>query len=306
MEHVPVMVEEAIEALAVQPKGIYVDATFGRGGHSRAILARLGQEGRLLVIDRDPEAVAAAERLAREDRRVVVAYALFSELREVVYRTGVEEVDGVLFDFGVSSPQLEEAERGMSFLRDGPLDMRMDPSRGEPVAVWLARASARELRRVIRDYGEERFAAAVAKAIVRARGERPVVRTRELAEIVAAAIPHREPGQHPATRTFQALRIWVNNELAEIAAALPAAEGVLRRGGRLVAISFHSLEDRLVKRFLQEACASPPLPAGVGVPEVERPRPRMRWVVRRARPSAEERAVNPRARSAVLRAAERL
>ncbi len=303
--HDPVMVREAIAALAVQPHGCYVDATFGRGGHSRAILAQLGEEGRLVALDRDPEAVAVGLELAAEDRRFTIVHRPFSRLAEALDRLGIDRVDGVLFDLGVSSPQLDTPERGMSFRFDAPLDMRMDPTQGAPVHEWLASATRDEIREVIKNYGEERFAHAIAKAIVAARERSPIVTTGQLAEIVARAVPRREPGQHPATRTFQALRIYVNRELEEIEQALPQAAMRLASGGRLVAISFHSLEDRIVKRFLRAQCELPPLPPGVAVREAERPQPAMRWVVKRAVPSPEECARNPRGRSAVLRGAEK-
>lgn len=303
--HQPVMVREAIEALAVRPDGWYFDATFGRGGHSRAILARLGPEGRLWAIDRDPEAVAVGAELARRDHRFAIFHAPFSQLAERLAAAGVAGLDGVLFDFGVSSPQLDTPERGMSFRFDAPLDMRMDPTSGEPLAEWLARASVREMAEVIKDYGEERFAHAIAKAIVAARARNPIQTTGQLAEIVARAVPRREPGQHPATRTFQAFRIWVNRELEEIDAALPQAAERLRPGGRIVAISFHSLEDRRVKRFLRALCEPPPVPPGLAIRECDRLPPPFRWVVKQAKPSVAEVAANPRARSAVLRAAER-
>lgn len=303
--HQPVMLGEALEALAVRPDGCYLDATFGRGGHSRAILARLGANGRVVALDRDPEAVAAGIALAKVDPRFSIAHRPFSELGQALDAWGLAAVDGVLFDFGVSSPQLDTPERGMSFRFDAPLDMRMDPTRGEPVRVWLATAERDAIKEVIKQYGEERFAHAIAKAIVAARTRAPIVSTRQLAEIVAKAVPRREPGQHPATRTFQALRIFVNRELEEIERALPQAVARLAPGGRFVAISFHSLEDRIVKRFLRAQCEPPPLPPGVAMREDERPEPSMRWVVKRLSPSDAECAHNPRARSAVLRAAEK-
>jgi 16S rRNA (cytosine1402-N4)-methyltransferase len=303
--HQPVLVREAVAALALRADGWYLDATFGRGGHSRAILAHLGPQGRLWALDRDPEAVAVGEQLAAKDPRFAIYHAPFSRLGEVLTSLGVAAIDGVLFDFGVSSPQLDTPERGMSFRFDGPLDMRMDPTSGEPVSAWLARADCDEIAEVIKNYGEERFAYAIAKAIIAARTRAPLVTTGQLAEVVARAVPRREPGQHPATRTFQALRIWVNQELAEIDAALPQAAERLQSGGRLVAISFHSLEDRRVKRFLRGLCEPQPLPPGVAIPERDRPIPPFRWAVRKEVPTAAEVAVNPRARSAILRAAER-
>jgi len=302
--HIPVMVAEAVHALAVQPDGRYVDATFGRGGHARAILALLGPQGRLLALDRDPAAVAAAQSL--RDERLLAMHAPFGELAQAAAEAGWSAVDGVLFDLGVSSPQLDEPSRGFSFRADGPLDMRMDTSRGTTAAQWLAGCNEEELREVIASYGEERFARTIAKQIVAARIDRPITTTRQLAQIVAAAVRTREPGQDPATRTFQAVRIHVNQELAQLSLALPQAVALLRPGGRLAAIAFHSLEDRIVKRFLRSeadpAAALPRLPLRAR----ELPQPRMRLLGRAQRPSAAEAAANPRARSAVLRAAERL
>ena len=298
--HRPVLLEEVMEALAVRAAGRYVDATYGRGGHAVAILARLDAGGRLLAIDRDPEAVADARERLGGDPRVTVVHASFERLGELVDGLGwTGRVDGVLMDLGVSSPQLENPERGFSFLRDGPLDMRMDPAGGESAADWLNRAPEREIARVIADYGEERFARRIARAIVRAR---PLRRTAELAEVVARAVPTREPGKHPATRTFQAIRIHVNRELEALRTALAQAVEALAPGGRLVVISFHSLEDRIVKRFLRaEARPAPPAP-GLPLPC----EPRLRLVGGPVRPGAAEVAANPRARSAVLRAAERV
>ncbi|TSE20088.1 Ribosomal RNA small subunit methyltransferase H [Tepidimonas alkaliphilus] len=297
-EHRTVLLNEAVEALRIQPDGHYVDGTFGRGGHSRAILARLSPAGRLTVFDKDPQAVAVAQALAAQDARVTVRHEGFAALAALPPAS----LDGILLDLGVSSPQLDDAARGFSFRHDGPLDMRMDPTRGVSAAEWLAKASVAEMTEVIRDYGEERFAASIAKAIDRRRQTRgPVRTTAELAEIVAGAVKTREPGQDPATRTFQAIRIHVNAELEELQQALDASLSVLRPGGRLVVISFHSLEDRRVKRFLQ-AHARPTLDRRL--PMLEPPPPR--WAeVARVRPSAAEVASNPRARSAVMRCATR-
>jgi 16S rRNA (cytosine1402-N4)-methyltransferase len=301
--HLTVLREEAVDALAVRAAGTYVDATYGRGGHSRAILARLGPHGRLLALDRDPAAVRAAQALA--DPRFTIRHARFSALAATAQAAGVARADGVLFDVGVSSPQLDEGGRGFSFRADAPLDMRMDPTAGETAADWLARASEAELREVIKNYGEERFARPIAKAIVAARAREPIRTTRQLAGIVAAAVRTREARQDPATRTFQAVRIHVNQELAELSLALPQARDLLAPGGRLVVISFHSLEDRIVKRFLQ-AEARPPVPERLPLRASEMPRARMRIVGGPVRPSAAELAANPRARSAILRAAERI
>ncbi|MBI1942555.1 MAG: 16S rRNA (cytosine(1402)-N(4))-methyltransferase RsmH [Betaproteobacteria bacterium] len=301
-EHRAVLLEEALAALALRPDGIYVDATFGRGGHSRAILARLGPSGRLIALDRDPEAIAAARRI--RDARFVAEHAPFSALAQVLERHGVGQAHGVLADLGVSSPQLADPARGFSFRADGPLDMRMDPSRGESAAHWLARATEQQIREAVRGYGEERFAKQIAKAIVAARAREPIRRTEQLAAVVAAAVRTREVGQDPATRTFQALRILVNRELEEVALMLPQALRRLAPGGRLVVISFHSLEDRLVKRFLR-ACSQSGLPADLPIRASEMPQPALRILGRATRASAAEIAANPRARSATLRAAER-
>ena len=299
-QHVPVLLHEAVDALRVQPAGRYVDGTFGRGGHARVILQRLGPQGRLLALDRDPQAVQAAAAIA--DPRLAVRHASFAELPEALAALGWERVDGVLLDLGVSSPQLDDAARGFSFRHDAPLDMRMDTTRGPTAAEFLAQAEEPEIARVIREYGEERFAHAIAKALVARRASgRPLLRTRELAEVVARAVRTREPGQDPATRTFQALRIHVNGELDALGQGLHAALGHLAPGGRLAVISFHSLEDRLVKQFIaresrevfdRRAPFAPP------------PALRLR-AVERVRPSAQEVAANPRARSAILRVAER-
>jgi len=292
--------------LAVRADGVYVDCTFGRGGHSRAILERLGPAGRLIALDRDPQAVEAAHAIA--DTRFHIVHAPFSELARVLDAhfpsTGVAQVQGVLADLGVSSPQLEDAARGFSFRADGPLDMRMDPTRGVSAADWLATATEQQMREAIGGYGEERFAKQVAKAIVDARAREPLRRTEQLAAVVAAAVRTREAGQNPATRTFQALRILVNRELEEIALMLPQATARLAPGGRLVVIAFHSLEDRLVKRFLR-ACAADSLPADLPIRARDLPQPPLRILGKALRASAAEIAANPRARSATLRAAER-
>jgi len=301
--HRPVLLEEAIEALRVRPDGTYVDATFGRGGHARAVLARLGPRGRVIALDRDPDAVVAAATL--DDPRLTMRHAPFSRLTQVLSEAGIARVDGALFDLGVSSPQLERAERGFSFRSDAPLDMRMDPTQGETAAEWLARASEAELRGVIKNYGEERFAGPIAKAIVAARARGGIRTTLELARVVAAAVRTRERGQDPATRTFQAVRIHVNQELAELSLALPQALERLAPGGRLAVISFHSLEDRIVKRFFRGE-ARPQLPERLPVKATEMPQPRLKLVGRAVRPSAREANANPRARSALLRVAEKL
>ena len=295
--HQPVLAREAIDALAVQPGGTYVDGTFGRGGHSRLILERLGPSGRLIALDRDPQAAEAARAVG--DPRFTFFKARFSDLSMVP--AGVQ---GMLFDLGVSSPQLDDPARGFSFRHDGPLDMRMDPEAGMSAAEWLATAKEQEIRGVIRDYGEERFAKQVAAAIVDARARAPIVRTRQLAEVVAQAVPAREPGQDPATRTFQAVRIHVNRELEEVSLMLPQALARLPPQGRLAVISFHSLEDRTVKRFMQQA-ARPDVPRRLPLKASEMPQPLLRIVGRAQRASPQETTRNPRARSATLRVAER-
>jgi 16S rRNA (cytosine1402-N4)-methyltransferase len=302
--HVSVLLKEAVEALAVKPDGSYVDATFGRGGHSREILRCLGPQGRLLALDRDPAAVAAAGGIS--DSRFSVTHAAFSELASALDGCGMTQLDGVLLDIGVSSPQLDDADRGMSFRFDAPLDMRMDTTRGETAADFLARADEREIEEVIRDYGEERFAHAIAKALVAARREHRISGTRQLAALVEKAVRTREPGQHPATRSFQALRIFVNRELEELSLVLPQALARLAPGGRLVVISFHSLEDRIVKRFMRDEATPRQPPKGVPVRAADLPPVRMRLVGRAQRPSPAEVAANPRARSAVMRVAERV
>jgi len=281
-----------------------VDCTFGRGGHSREILARLGARGRLLALDRDTDAVAAAAEIA--DPRFAIVHATFAQLAQVLPAQHIDRVNGILMDLGVSSPQLEEAARGFSFRLDGPLDMRMDVTRGLTVAEWLATASENQIGEVIRTYGEERFAQPIARAIVAARSRGALRTTRELAQIVAQAVRPREPGQDPATRTFQALRIFINQELEELSLALEQCLHALAAGGRLAVISFHSLEDRIVKRFMRGHSQPAPVPRGLAVKEADRAPPKLRLIGKAQRASAAEIAANPRARSAVLRIAERL
>ncbi|MGW8184147.1 MAG: 16S rRNA (cytosine(1402)-N(4))-methyltransferase RsmH [Burkholderiales bacterium] len=301
--HTAVLLEEAIDGLNVRGDGIYVDCTFGRGGHSRLILARLGASGRLIALDRDPQAVSAGGEI--EDGRFRILHGRFSRLSELAAQAGIARADGILLDLGVSSPQLEDADRGFSFRFDAPLDMRMDPGSGPTAADWLAHATEQEIREVIRTYGEERFAKQIAAAIVAARARRPIGTTRELAALVAKAVPTREPHQDPATRTFQAIRIHVNQELEELSLALPQSVELLAPGGRLVVISFHSLEDRMVKRFLREASRTDRLPARLPVRARDLPPPRLRLVGRAVRPCQAEIVANPRARSAIMRVAER-
>jgi 16S rRNA (cytosine1402-N4)-methyltransferase len=309
--HLPVLLEEAVAALAVKPDGAYVDATFGRGGHARSILARLAPAGRLIGIDRDPEAEGAARELASADPRFVFHRAWFSELPDVLADLALAQVDGVLLDLGISSPQIDDAARGFSFRQDGPLDMRMDPSRGESAAEFLDRATLRELTEVLRDYGEERSAQSIARAVASARAHEPIRRTRQLAALVAQAIGTRTRGdwrQDPATRTFQALRIFVNRELSEVTQVLPRIVAALKPGGRVVVISFHSLEDRIVKQFIARASrpwAGDPALARLAIRTDSLPGAPLAQVGRAVKPTEAEVAANPRARSAVLRIAER-
>ena len=305
LAHVTVLLHEAVDALAVKPDGVYVDGTFGRGGHSRLILSNLGANGRLVVFDKDPQAIAVARQLAEADRRVQVVHGGFSGFQVALKGLGIEAVDGALFDLGVSSPQIDDAERGFSFRYDAPLDMRMDTTRGQTAAQWLAEAGEEEIREVIRDYGEERFNSQIARAIVQQRQERPILTTGQLAQLAAQTVRTRERGQDPATRTFQAIRIFINRELEEISAVLPQAAGYLKTGGRLAVIAFHSLEDRIVKQFIRRHSRPAPLPKWVMVRESERPEPPLREIGKAQRASAAETAANPRARSAVLRVAER-
>jgi 16S rRNA (cytosine1402-N4)-methyltransferase len=301
--HVAVLAQEAIEALNIRSGGTYVDCTYGRGGHSRLILEKLGAEGRLIALDRDPEAVESGKAL--RDPRFVMVRSPFSRVQDVLGEMGVAGVDGMLLDLGVSSPQLDDARRGFSFRSDAPLDMRMDPQHGISAAEWLAAAEESEIREVIRNHGEERFAKQIAAAIVASRSRGPVDTTRKLAALVADAVPTREPRQDPATRTFQALRIHVNQELEELSVVLPQCLALLGAGGRLVVISFHSLEDRIVKRFMRAQSQADALPARLPVRARDLPQPRMRLIGRAVRASDRETAVNPRARSAVMRVAER-
>jgi len=288
----------------VQPEGVYLDGTFGRGGHARAVLARLSPRGRLLAMDKDPEAIAAASALAGTDDRVRVRHDSFANL--AAWDATADGLDGVLFDLGVSSPQLDVAARGFSFMADGPLDMRMDPTRGTSARDFLARASEREIADALFEYGEERLSRRIARAIVAARATQPIETTRQLADLVAATIGRPEPGKHPATRTFQALRILVNRELDDLAAGLEAATAKLRAGGRIAVISFHSLEDRIVKRFIRDE-SRPPSGGRRGLPPPPDARaPRLAAIGDAIMPGTAELAANPRARRAVLRVAERL
>jgi 16S rRNA (cytosine1402-N4)-methyltransferase len=302
--HKPVLLHEAIEAIVGDRDGTYVDGTYGRGGHARALLAQLSSAGRLIAFDKDPRAVQAATQGAHriDDPRFAIEHASFAAMRERLGARGITALAGVLLDLGVSSPQLDDPTRGFSFRFDAPLDLRMDTSRGETAAQFLARADERQIAQVIRDHGEERFAVQIAKALAARRASgRPVGRTVELAEVVARAVKTREPGQDPATRTFQALRIFVNAELEDLGKGLSAAMDLLSPGGRLVVISFHSLEDRIVKRFIAAESRSEPDRRAPFAP----PKPVRLNAIGRVKPSAAEVQANPRARSAVMRVAER-
>jgi 16S rRNA (cytosine1402-N4)-methyltransferase len=303
--HVPVLLGPVLDGLAIRQDGYYIDGTFGRGGHSRAILDRLGEGGRLIAIDRDPAAIASAPQALTDDRRFELVRGEIAQLGSIVAERGlVGKIDGILLDIGVSSPQLDEAERGFSFLRDGPLDMRMDPDSGESASAWLARVEERELVRTLRQFGEERAAGAIARAIIAARRERPITRTTELAEIIEAVAPRRNQKIHPATRTFQALRIAINDELGQLESALDASVELLRAGGRLCVISFHSLEDRIVKRFMRDAAREPEQYRGM--PEIpDEFRPRLALVGKPVVATADEIEANVRSRSARLRIAEK-
>lgn len=304
--HLPVMLEEVIKGLAIKPQGIYVDGTFGRGGHSAAILAALNEKGRLLAIDKDPEAVQFARQRFMEEPRFSIERSSFAHLKQVTDKVAITgKVDGILLDLGVSSPQLDAPERGFSFQYDGPLDMRMDPDAGISVAEWLATAKEDDISGVIKNYGEERFARRIARAIVEARTEAPIETTGQLTELVVGAIPRREKHKHPATRTFQALRIFINSELDELDAVLEQCVEVLGPGGRLAVISFHSLEDRAVKRFIRKQSQGEILPRKLPVMGVAA-QGKLRAIGKAQRASEQECLHNPRSRSASLRIAERL
>ena len=306
LPHQPVLLAEALAGLNLQTGGCYLDATFGRGGHAAAILAALGPAGRLLALDRDPAAERCALARFGTDARFAFVRSSFGQLGQIITEKGLAGcLDGVLFDLGVSSPQFDDPARGFSFSRNGPLDMRMDPDAGISAAVWLARVEEAELDRVLAEWGEERFHRRIARALIAARQRAPITTTAQLAELVAAAVPTREPGQHPATRAFQAIRIAVNDELGQLQAALPRAVQALAPGGRLAVISFHSLEDRVVKRFMRDQARGREWP--LDLPVQGRPEGMtLRLIGRAVRPNTAEIAANPRARSAVLRVAERL
>lgn len=303
--HTSVLLDEAIEGLAIKPSGLYIDGTFGRGGHSRALLARLAAEGRLLGFDKDPEAIRVGAELAAGDGRFVVIQRSFADMAEELRQRGLcGQVDGVLLDLGVSSPQLDDAERGFSFMHDGPLDMRMNPAVGQSAAQWINAAPEEDIAAVLKEYGEERYAKRIARAIVMRRAEQPFSRTADLAEVVKVANPAWEKHKHPATRAFQGIRIFINRELEDLADGLKAALEVLAPGGRLVVISFHSLEDRLVKQFMRREAKGAPLPRDLPIRAADID-VSINLVGKAIMPSAAETSANPRARSAVLRIAEK-
>lgn len=305
-KHISVLLKESVDALAIQPDGLYVDATFGRGGHSAAILEQLGPDGRLIAFDRDPQAIEAAKRFA-DDARFTIIHEPFAQMAQELEKRGLAgKVCGVLMDLGVSSPQLDDAERGFSFLRDGPLDMRMDTSRGVSAAQWLAEADEQDITQVIKEFGEEKFGKRIAHAIVSRRQTAPLTRTSELAKLIDEAVPVKDKFKHPATRAFQGIRIYVNAELDQLRDGLKAAVSVLAPKGRLAVISFHSLEDRLVKRFIREQSKGRNLPPGLPVTQAEIDADKVLNAVGKAiKPSDEELKQNVRARSSVLRVAEK-
>ena len=303
LSHTTVLLHEAVEALQIKPQGIYVDGTFGRGGHSRLILQQLGPAGRLIALDKDPAAVAAGREIS--DTRFRLVHSSFAELGSVLRELSVDKVDGVLLDLGVSSPQLDDAERGFSFRFDAPLDMRMDTSSGQTAAEWLASVDESLLTEVIRDYGEERFARQIARALVAARAEQAILTTRQLSEVVAKVVRTREPGKNPATRTFQAIRIYINRELEELTHILPQCVDFLKPGGRLAVISFHSLEDRIVKRFMRDMAQGDKMPMGLPIRAAEIPQGKLKLVGKAVQAGPGELELNPRARSAVMRVAQR-
>ena len=305
-EHTSVMLQEAINGLNIQPNGVYIDATYGRGGHARAILLQLGANGKLIVIDKDPEAIVDAQHLSKTDPRVKVFAGSFKDITKFCMQEGVlGEVNGILFDLGVSSPQLDEAARGFSFMRSGALDMRMDPTSGISVAQWLAVASEKDIAMVLKTLGEERFSKRIAFAIVNARAQQPITTTTQLADIISNAIPVKEKHKHPATRSFQALRIFINQELEDLDFALQQVLQVLAIHGRLVVISFHSLEDRIVKQFIAKHTKGDIFPDRLPIKHTEL-KPKLRKIGKALKASNEEVSNNIRARSAVLRIAEKL
>ncbi|MGB1291180.1 MAG: 16S rRNA (cytosine(1402)-N(4))-methyltransferase RsmH [Pseudoalteromonas sp.] len=306
-EHISVLMDETIDALAIQPDGIYMDGTFGRGGHSGQILARLSDAGRLQAIDQDPQAIKAAEKFA-DDSRFAIAHTRFSNIYDVAQQNDLlGKVDGILLDIGVSSPQLDDADRGFSFMKDGPLDMRMDPTSGRSAAQWLAEAELEDITHVIKTYGEEKFGRRIAHKVLEVREHTPITTTKQLADLVDEAVPVKDKFKHPATRTFQAIRIYINSELEEIQTALQASLDVLKPGGRLVVISFHSLEDRIVKQFIKKQSKGAALPRGLPLTNEQiNKNLTLKAVGKAIKPSKDEIERNPRSRSSVLRVAQRL
>lgn len=305
-KHTSVLLQECLDGLAIKPDGIYIDATFGRGGHSGEILSQLGEQGRLIAFDRDPQAIEAAKRFT-DDKRFTIVHSPFADMAEVIESMSLTgEIDGVLMDLGVSSPQLDDAERGFSFLRDGPLDMRMDTSRGQSAAEWLAEADEQDITQVIKEFGEEKFGKRIAHAIVNERKVNPITRTSELVRIIDQAMPVKDKFKHPATRTFQGIRIYINAELEQLRVGLKAATAILKPKGRLAVISFHSLEDRLVKRFMKEQSKGKAVPHGLPLTQQEIDADKVLSLIGKAiKPGEDELAVNVRSRSAVLRVAEK-
>lgn len=307
--HETVLLNEAVEALAIKKEGVYIDATFGRGGHSAEILKQLGSKGRLLLIDKDPHAIAHAKEVYKDDERVLIWQGSFKDFPDALREAGVEKSDGLLLDLGVSSPQLDDASRGFSFKRDGKLDMRMNPEIGESAAEWIGKASEEEIANVIYLYGEERFSRRIAKNIVEKRVITPIRTTLELAEIIASSIPkkiqRKEPGKHPATRSFQAIRIYINRELEDLNDCLSYSKEFLAPKGRIVVISFHSLEDRIVKRFLKSQSSTPQVPRGLPVLQEDMAKPAFQTIGKAIKPSRGEVQVNVRSRSAIMRIGER-
>ncbi len=305
--HISVLLDEAISGLAIKEDGIYIDCTFGRGGHSGLILSKLSKQGRLIAIDRDPSAIEAAKKFA-DDQRFTIEHHGFADLQLIAEKHQLlGKVDGILLDLGVSSPQLDEAERGFSFMKDGPLDMRMDTTQGPTAAQWLANADVEDISWVLKTFGEEKHAWRIANAIVDSRDESPLTRTSELAELIKKTAPQREIKKHPATRSFQAIRIYINSELEQIEKALNASLNVLKEGGRLVVISFHSLEDRLVKQFMKKQSQGKQVPRGMPISEAELNKgKKLALVGRKQKPTKQEVEENVRSRSSVMRVAERL
>lgn len=311
-EHVTVLLHEAVDALALREGGVYIDGTFGRGGHSRLILSQLSAKGRLIAIDRDPRAIAEAQKI--QDPRFQIEYSAFSQLSDICHKLNlVGKVDGILLDLGVSSPQLDEAERGFSFMKDGPLDMRMDPNKGQSATQWLQQVSIDDLTWVLKTFGEERFAKRIATAIVEFNcnalkmGDAPISRTTQLAQIIADAVPFKDKHKHPATRSFQAIRIFINSELDELEKVLNSVVAMLAEGGRLSIISFHSLEDRMVKHFMRKQSQAPSIPKGLPLRDDQiKDNRTLKLIGKAIKPTEMEIAANPRSRSAVLRVAEKV